>query len=222
MRHFIYPIIAFTLFLITGCSSPLSDTPISDPGLITPNIILKHVDGDFGISNHVTTRLTDKNGAYIELMEGEAKVNNEKMEFHMTCYQRDMDIKPEAEYTFSIILSDSAEYPFTVTTPAFFKKVKYPSKVKKNTGFEISWNSEGSYETQVIFSIRDTTNSLETVFEEYTYENHVFVDPDNFTQGDIEEGMITLYRTSKGKMPDGFNGGNIDAICIFERTVKIK
>ncbi len=219
MKKLIYFFGALVLF--ASCSSPLSDTPVSDPGLVTPNIILQHAEDDYGVSNKVNACLSDKNGAYIELLEGDIKVEGDLMEFGVTCYKRTIDVKENKDYQVVITLADSTAYPFTVTTPTFFKKVDYPGKVKKGEAFDVSWKGDGG-ETKVNFSVKDTASNWVIVFEEYVSGNSVTIDPDNFPGGDIDKGMLNLTRTTKGKMPSGFNGGSIVSKCTFEKTIKIK
>ncbi|MCB9195305.1 MAG: hypothetical protein H6598_03690 [Flavobacteriales bacterium] len=222
MKKLIYIVIMNLMLGLNSCSSPLSDTPVSDPGLITPNIIVVHTDDDYGISNTVRACLTDKNGAYIELLEGDVKVNDDLMEYSVSCYKRTIDVKEEENYEIVVTLADSTEYPFKVKTPAFFKKVDYPSKIKKNEVFDVSWKSNEEMETVVSFSVQDTTGSMIILYEELTSNSYVTVDPDNFPKYDIKSGTLTLYRKIQGSMPDGFSGGSIESRCIFERTIKIK
>ncbi|CAG5080919.1 hypothetical protein [Parvicella tangerina] len=221
MKTLIYLFAGVTISL-SSCSSPLSDTPVSDPGLVTPHIVINHKDGDYGIANKVSTCLMDKNGAYIELLEGDVKVNGDLMEFGMTCYKRTIDVQENTVYKVVLTLADSAKYPFKVTTPHFFKKVDYPGKVKKGKAFEVSWKSEGNEQTTVNFSVQDTSDNWITLYEEITDQSMVTISPDNYPKGDISKGSITLYRSVNGKMPNGFNGGSVKANCIFERSIKIK
>lgn len=222
MKNFLHLIVFAAALILFGCSSPLSDTPVSDPGLVTPTIVLEHIEDDYGISNKVNACLTDKNGAYIELLEGNIKVDDELMEFGISCYKRTIDLKELKDYNVVVTLADSAEYPFHITTPSYFKKVDFPSKVKKSESFEVSWKSDQTEETKVAFSVQDSSSNYIIIFEEYTTSNSITIDPDNFPKGDITKGMITLSRTSNGSVPEGFNGGSCTARCIFEKTIKIK
>lgn len=222
MKNLIITFFIAIALINSSCSSPLSDTPISDPGLITPTIHVTHTDDDGGVYDKVSACLTDKNGAFIELMEGDIKVEGDLMEFAVTCYKRTITIKENQHYNVIITLADSAEYPFSVISPYYLKKVDYPGKVSKNESFEISWTSTGKGETQVVFSVQDTSSKWVNIFSEFTSNNSITVTPDNFPGGDINNGLITLTRTNSGDMPSGFNGGRIQAHCIFERSIKIK
>ncbi|MCB9198597.1 MAG: hypothetical protein H6600_09060 [Flavobacteriales bacterium] len=216
------PSLFLLAIIINSCSSPLSDLPISDPGLVTPYIQVIYSDGEFGVASKISTCLNDKNGAYIELMEGNVAVNGDQMEYSMTCYKRTKNIDELTDYTVTITLADSTEYPSKVKSPAFFKKVDYPGKIAPNESFDISWSSNLDQETQVKFDVLDTAGIWVTIFNESTNQNMITVDPDNYPKGDISEGMITISRTNNGELADGFNGGEIISICVFERKIKIK
>lgn len=219
MRKLIFA--TLLILSLSQCSSPLSDTPVSDPMLITPTILLQHIDDDYGMSNKASACLTDKNGAYIELMQGKVEVQGDRMEFAMTCYVRTIEIKPQNSYNVTITLADSTEYPCNITTPAYFKKVKFPEKISLDSSFDISWKTKSEGDTKINFSVQDSTKNWITIFEEFTTENSINISPDNYPKGDINNGIITLTKTTSGDMPSGFNGGSIAAQCIFQRTIKI-
>lgn len=214
---------ALATFLLNSCSSPLSDLPISDPGLITPVMKITHLDVEDGVSSHSSVCLMDKNGAYIELKEGFVSLNDQTMNHHISCYSGSIDAKELKEYEFNITLADSVAYISTVVMPSFFKKVKYPSKIKPEETFEVSWQSDANNEeTSVSFSVQDSTGQWINIFTETTLENITNIDPDNYPAWNFSKGKISLSKTRKGEMVDRFNGGSVTAVCIFERIVHIK
>jgi hypothetical protein len=208
--------------LMASCSSPLSDIAISDPNLITPIIKVEFNNTEDGKNSVINTCLTDKNGAYIELKEGEVAVNGKIMNTTLACYNSNMNVDSEKKYTITVTLADSAKYDNTVTTPAFFEKVNYPNKIDKGEGFNVDWSDNYNEETMVIFEIKDSSGFWTKIYENEVDDNRDYVSKIDYPAYDVSEGKITLQRIEKGTIADGFNGGKMEAKVTYERFIKIR
>ncbi len=206
------------------CSSPLSDVAISDPNLVTPEFTLKSFNTDNGVSSSISVCLRDKNGAFIQLKEGKVMVNQQDLNFKFSCYGSDLIVSSGKKYQFDVVLADSNAYPADVIVPSFFEKVKIPSKIKPTESISVSWdNNDFKGVTKVVYEVKDTSNFWIPLFEEDVQNaSSILIDAIEYPKYEITEGKIMLSRVAKGKVSDKFNGGKIDAIVIYERTLKVK
>lgn len=220
MKNYLYILAAVLTF--TRCSSPLSDIAISDPSVITPNINLSISNTDYGVSSNVNIALNDKNGAFIELKEGNVTLNGKETSYSMTSYSNNMNLEEGMDCKVVITLADSTEYDNSVKMPAVFNKVDYPSKISQGDSFEVSWKDNYSGVSTVKFEIKDTSNLWITVFESDVTDSEVLIKNIDYPKFDISEGKINLSRKKKGSIAEGFSGGKINATTSYDRLITIK
>ena len=215
-------IIVLLSLICLSCSSPLSDIAISDPGLISPHIKVEFSNTETGIHSMINACLNDKNGAYIELLEGKVTLNGELMSDQMNCYSSSAKVDPLKEYKIEVTLADSMVYLSTVTSPAFFEKVIIPNKIGQGESFDVEWADNSDNETLVTFEVKDSSNNWIKLFDNEVDYYNAFIDDLDYPDYPITEGKLTLTRIEKGKLADGFNGGSIAAKVTYERLIKIK
>ncbi len=213
-----------SIILMCQCSSPLSDVAISDPNLVTPEFVLRSTNTDYGISSSISVCLRDKNGAYIKLKEGKVMVNQQDMDFKISCYGSNLSVSSGKKYKFDVVLADSNAYAADVVVPSFFEKVKIPSKINQSENISVSWeNNYSNSTTKVVFEIKDTSNFWRPLFEEdVNNTSSITIQNIDYPDYKVSEGKITLSRIVSGNVSNEFSGGNIDAYVIYERTLKIK
>ncbi len=220
MKNYLYLIIS--TILLSNCSSPLSDIAISDPSVIYPNIKLSISNTDYGVNSSTNITLSDKNGAFIELKEGEVTINDAPTTYSMTTYSNNASLEEATDYEINITLADSASYLCTVTMPSTFKKVKYPSKIKQGENIEVKWKNNYVGISKVVFEIKDSSSNWISVFEKDITDNEIILKDIDYPNYSISEGKLKLSRHLKGKLADGFGGGGIGAYTTYDRIITIK
>lgn len=219
MKNYILILVVIVAF--TSCSSPLSDVAISDPSVIYPNIKLSISNTDYGTNSTTSIALNDKNGAFIELKEGEVTLNDSPTTFSMTTYSNNSSLTEGTDYNINITLADSVSYLNTVTMPSTFRKVKYPSKIKQGENIEVTWKDNYDGISKVEFEIKDSTDQWITIFEQDINDNEIILEID-YPKYSISEGKLKLSRYLQGNLADGFGGGGIRAYTTYDRIITIK
>ena len=147
------------ILLLLGCEqeSPLSNTEISDPSLLTVRLTVKKIKTQStGSSNYVfQAELLDRKARYIELLNGHVYLNGIKMFSQQVPYENvtryrlytdAIKFRLDSLYTFTIVLSDGASYSSSVRTPA--TDMFTTTAMLRNDSIVFSWagNAEDSIE----------------------------------------------------------------------------
>ncbi len=132
-----------------SCQSPLSNTDITDPSTLQPQIqVIKSTDSTGSMYNY-RADIYDRQSRYVELKDGGVSVNGEQLilvrsllgsyyltDDHIVKYQFN------TKYNFIVTLSDGSQYTASVTTPStelsnFFA----PSEQVKTQNMRVSWTN---------------------------------------------------------------------------------
>ena len=157
-----------------SCQSPLSNTDITDPSSLQPQIqVIKDTDSTGSIYNY-RADLYDQHSRYVELKDGGINVNGEQLilvrgvlgsyyltDDHIVKYQLN------TKYNFIITLSDHSQYTASVTTPsAELSNFGVPTEQDSTQSMKVSWvnpdTSATMYLTLVIYFKTDTSAGFQS------------------------------------------------------------
>ncbi len=143
-------LLLFVTLIAGGCDSPLSDVELNDPGVLTVRAWLKRGTSHGLLTEHqIRLRITDKNNASVELLDGEVLVNELAMDFSGILIGYELNewqtmVAADSVYVFDIVLSDSAHYPSSITSqPNLLEFTEFPTSMILGDDLTFGWNGEG-------------------------------------------------------------------------------
>jgi hypothetical protein len=151
-RLFLLALLPFAL-LLQSCNkeSPLSNTEITDPSILTAQFtISKNKKQSTGSSDYTfQASILDKKDRYVEILNGNVFLNGIKMNPQRAPYENvtryflytdKIKFKLDSLYTFTVVLSDGASYSSSIRTPA----TDMISTVANSAGDSISFTWVGN------------------------------------------------------------------------------
>jgi len=157
-----------------SCQSPLSNTDITDPSTLEPQIqVIKYTDSTGSLYNY-RADIYDQQARYIELKGGGVSVNGEQLilvrsllgsyyltDDHIIKYQLN------TKYNFIITLSDGSQYASSVTTPSTeLSNFVVPSEQAKTQIMRVSWTNPDTSATMylilAIYFNTDTSSGVQS------------------------------------------------------------
>ncbi len=224
MNKLHYPLIIIAALAHWSCQSPLSNTDITDPSMIQPQIqVLMETDSS-GTKYYYRADIYDRQLRYVELMNGTVQVNGEQLilvrdvlgsyyltDDHLIKYQLN------TQYNFTVTLSDKSQYTASVKTPlAALSNFVVPSEQVKTQSLSLSWvNPDTSATMYLMLAISfktDTSIGLESrkVPISNTSLGTFDLQPSEFTssQGVSTALDITLHSEDLGKIDPRFYAGS--------------
>lgn len=127
MKNKLLTIIMFGMVGLS-CSSPLSDTNVTDPSLLEPELVIsKSIDALGARTVQYTADILDKNSNLVTLQNGNVKVDGFAMNLRAYVFGgEEYDLLGESEvkfvldttFTFALTLSDGSQYYGTVKSQA--------------------------------------------------------------------------------------------------------
>lgn len=149
MKRILTLIAAGISAILCSCESPLSDTEITNPGLLAPVISVERTQSKDGTIEHeYTCYLYDKSLQLVQLKNGSVSVNGAPMPHKKgllgSYYSTTASSVPYAlstKYTFTITLADQKGYTASVTTQdALLNNFTAPSEVVHTNAMQVSWS----------------------------------------------------------------------------------
>lgn len=235
MKKFV-PLFFAPIFLL-GCkgNSALSDVEVTDPGLISPEIVLsEHVNENGRKNTNLVVFLNDKNNDGINLLKGGVTLNNTPLsvqtEMGGAPYYTLGNVKiiPNTKYSFMVTLADDQSYPCVVTSPkGSISGLSVPEYHNMNKPLKITWNKfrpdQGSdvrltiscdeaQETEVTLSSQDARNG------HYTFSSGTLR---SINEGERSDCIVTLTSSVSGKVDPKFNGGSVQIVHSVSKQVTL-
>jgi len=221
MKKFIALLVA--PIMLFGCkeNSSLSDVELTNPKLISPEIILsKHVN-EFGRGETgLVVYLNDKNNNSIDLLKGGVDLNNTPLgvhtEFGGAPYYTlsNIELIPKRKYGFNIRLADDKSYPCFVNSPdGTLKDLNAPEYHNIHEPLIISWDKINPKNSQFTLEIKSSEVSRQYPLKPGIVRSGQHVISANFLSELCSENrtdvVLTLSSVTMGKTDPRFNGGSI-------------
>ncbi|NUN70368.1 MAG: hypothetical protein HUU02_11720 [Bacteroidetes bacterium] len=149
MKRTLSSILTIIAFILSGCESPLSDTEITDPGLIAPDVqVTRYVSHNGTVSTEYLCGFFDKSAQRVQLKNGSVTVNGVTMSHakdllgsYYKADPRNVPYSVNTQYVFTITLADNKQYDGVVTTQkSLLNDFSVPTSVSKSSAFQISWS----------------------------------------------------------------------------------
>ena len=235
MKKFI-PLI-FASILLSGCkgNSALSDVEISDPKLISPEIVLHDHVNKLGRRNtNLVVFLNDKNDDSIDLLKGGVSLNNTSLSVQTETggapYYTLGNVKviPNTKYSFLVTLADDKPYACVVTSPKeTLSGLSVPEYHNMNSPLKITWNKfspdrrsdflltishDDVQQEEISLSSRDVRNG------HYTISSGILR---GINEGKRSDCIITLTSSVSGKVDPKFNGGSVKIVHSISKQVTL-
>jgi len=212
---------AITLFF-SNCDSPLSDTEITDPGVLQPHFVVERALLDNGtVLGALQATILDKNLASVQLKNGLVKVNGQQMSITeilniSTYHIPSATVNLNTDYNFEVVLANGQRYTGMVKTqPKTFTSVTVPSNSSVDSDLTISWQDVYVHDALTI-SLNLTSPAGTVPGETFTLtpaqmEAGSFVIPkSNFaTPAGITSATITLTGAKYGTIDSEFRSGSV-------------
>jgi hypothetical protein len=210
-------------FLIIGCkeNSALSDVELTNPKLISPEIILsKHVN-EFGRDETgLVVYLNDKNNNSIDLLKGGVDLNKTPLGVHgemggAPYYTlSNIELIPKRKYAFNIRLADDKSYPCFVNSPdRALTGLNVPEYHNINEPLMISWDKINPKNSQYSLEIKNNVASRHYSLRPSIVQGGKHIISANVLNELCGEGrtdlVLTLSSVTMGKTDPRFNGGSI-------------
>jgi len=216
--------------MLFGCkeNSALSDVELTNPKLISPEIILSKHENERGRSNtSLVVYLNDKNNNSIDLLKGGVDLNNTPLgvqaEMCGAPYYTlgNIELVPKRKYIFNIRLADDRVYPCSIYSPEkTLEKMNVPEYHNMDSPLVVSWSNRNEDNTHYSLEIRNETLWEEIELSHQQAQKGKYVIPadllyyiNNEQNGDIS---VTLKSCTYGRVDPKFNGGSIkimESIC---------
>ncbi len=219
------------LFILLGliglsCSSPLSDTNVTDPSLLQPQLTVSKTLNNGARSVEYTAVIFDKNSNLVTLKDGGVKINGIVMDTAKTLFGgQDYQLLGESgvkfalstSYTFTITLSDGSNYYGTVKSQSTdLYEFDAPATQSRKQNMTVTWKDtdpNAQMYIQMIYDFRTDSSggSGEQTFtipnpssKSYSINSSYF----NTTQGTIYEVDLTLISEVRGTIDSHFRSGS--------------
>ena len=209
--------------MLIGCkeNSALSDVELTNPNLISPEIILsKHVN-EFGRGEtDLVVYLNDKNNNSIDLLKGGVDLNNTPLGVHAELggapyYTLDnIELIPKRKYGFNIRLADDKSYPCFVNSPdQALTDLSAPEYHNIHRPLLVSWGETNPKNSQYTLEIKSSEISRQYTLKPGVVRSGEHVISANFLSELCNESrtdvVLTLSSVTNGKTDPRFNGGSI-------------
>jgi len=216
----------FLLILLSliglSCSSPLSDTNVTDPSLLQPQLaVSKTMDNGARVIEY-TADIYDKNHNLVTLQNGSVKINGYSMneranilggeEYYLTG-ESEVKFILDTTYTFTLTLSDGTQYNGTVKSQsADLYEFDAPSTQSHTQNMTVTWKDtdpKARMYIQMVYDFRTDTSSGSGI-QTFTISNpssgSYTINASNFTtsQGEIYEVDLTLVSEISGTIDSRF------------------
>ncbi len=153
MKTLLASVIILSTAVILSCESPLSDTQVTDPGILQPVVqVTRDIQSNGTLSYSYRCDVYDKNTYFVELKDGGVKLNGESLllvhDLLGPYYLTDNLHVPYSlatKYTFTITLADQSSYEAVVTTPKLdFIEFVAPEVQSSKLPMHVSWGAADS------------------------------------------------------------------------------
>ncbi len=154
--------LAIMAAIVSTCTSPLSDVPVSEPSVLRAAAVAER---DISASNIASTffqlALRDKHEQWVHLKEGDVTVGGLPMSYNsfLGSYVRNDVVLPNATYTFVVTLSDGSRYTCTVRTSKDLNELTVPSSYDRTGYFTVSWKEVDGSTTAMLTVAGDSTSA---------------------------------------------------------------
>lgn len=238
-----YQLFALILLGIIGlsCSSPLSDTNVTDPSLLEPVLLVtKSIDSTGARTVQYTADIYDKNMNLVTLQNGSVKINNFAMneranilggEEYYLSGESEVQFAPSTNYSFTLTLSDGNQYNGTVKSQSTdLTEFNTPTTQSHTQNMPLTWKNTDPNATmsiQMLYKFRtDTSGGSGTktfAISNPSTESYTVNSSDlTTTQGTIYEVDLTLVSEVRGTIDSHFRPGSYVASDLeITRTVTI-
>ncbi len=240
MKRILTFIAASIAVILCGCESPLSDTEITNPGLLAPVITVERTQSkDGSIEHDYTCYLYDKSIQLVQLKSGSVSVNGIPMPHkkgllgsYYSTTSASLPYALSTKYTFTITLADQKGYTASVTTQdALLNNFTAPSEVARTNAMQISWSgndpkAELSIEIYSHYRTDSSTGSqLKTFALPVNGGNTYQIPPSQYLadMGTTSTVELVLNSEIEGTIDSRFkNGRKIKSVQRIGRSVSIR
>jgi hypothetical protein len=230
---------AALLLTLAGCRqrSVLSDVELTDPSLLSPDVVLERTTGADGkAETTVHAYALDKNGDAVEIKNGGVTLNGEALAvdykmvnnvpFYRPANPRKATLEPGTTYRFEFELSDGKRYACEIVSQRrALTRLEAPSPHPKDKPMTIRWrdDSDDDYLTLEIETTvkRDNVETIEhdEVPIPQDARGEYEIPAAYFDDANARSAELTLISLKPGEVADEFGGG--DATARFKATATI-
>jgi hypothetical protein len=207
---------------------------ITDPSVLQPHFTVQRtLLTSGGTSETIQTVIFDKNLAYVEIKNGQLKVNGQVMRLNTvlgipTYSLTSPSVNVNTPYTFEIVLPDGNSYSGTVTTAAkTFVSLSAPATSNAQSDLEISWQEiylHDEMEISLIFTTATgtVTGPVIPLAQDQVMDGSFTIPKSNFaTPTGITSVLITLTGKENGTTDPKFrNGSEAKALISIQKSVE--
>ncbi len=220
---------AFIFLGIIGlsCSSPLSDTNVTDPSLLEPVLVVtKSIDSGGARTVEYTADIYDKNLNLVTLQNGSVKIDNFAMneradifggEEYYISGESEVKFALSTTYSFTLTLSDGSQYNGTVKSQSEdLTEFNTPTSQSHTQNMPLTWTDTDPNATMSIqmlykFSTDTSTGSgTKTIAISNPSSGSYTIGSSDLTtsQGKIYEVDLTLISEIRGTIDSHFRSGS--------------
>jgi len=220
---------SFILFGIVGisCSSPLSDTNVTDPSLLEPALMVsKAIDSTGAIIVQYTGDLYDKNFNLVTLQNGSVKINGYQMNLRTNLFggqeyylsdQSKVKFDTSTTYTFTLTLSDGTPYYGTVVSQSKdLTEFNTPTTQSRTQNMPLTWNGidpNATMSIQMIYKFRTAASKDTSGMKTFSIPSgsggyYTIGSSDLSTPQGIYEVDLTLISKKPGEIDSHFRSGS--------------
>lgn len=233
---------AALLLTIAGCRqrSVLSDVELTDPSLISPDVLLERTTGADGkIETTVHAYALDKNGDAVEIKNGGVTLNGERLAvdyetvnnvpFYRPANPRTAELSADETYRFEFELSDGKRYACEVAAQRrALTRLEAPSRHPKDKPMTIRWrdDSDDDYLTLEIETTVKRDDVETTEYDEIPIpqdaRGEYEIPAAYFDKANVRSAELTLISNKPGEVAKEFGGGEATARFAAEATVVLE
>lgn len=240
MKRVIFASILLSLAGLS-CSSPLSDTNVTDPSLLEPVlVVMKSINSSGARSVLYTAGIYDKNLNLVTLQNGSVKIDGFQMNERANLFggehyflQGESEVKfaLDSTYTFTITLSDGSKYYGEVTSQSDdLTEFDAPSSQSRTQPVNVNWKAtdpNAAMSIELVYKYSTDTSSgggTQTISIPDPSTGQYSISPDMFTtdKGTTNEVDLTLVSEVTGTIDPAFRAGS-STVCelTIQRDVKL-
>ncbi len=241
MKSILLCAIAALSVAVSSCSSPLSDTNVTDPSLLEPRLaIRKAITTSGAITIEYLADIYDKNLNLVTLQNGNVRIGNYQMnqranllggiEYYLTG-ESEVSFSLNKTYSFTLTLSDGSTYNGSVTSQTDdLVRFDVPSIQSRTQSINVTWSStDPNAEMWIQMATRYKTDSSQGVaYQTLRIANPAAqsytITPSQFStaEGTAYEVDLTLVSEMKGTIDPRFRSGS-GTVCdmSIDRVVKL-
>jgi len=218
-----------------SCSSPLSDTNVTDPSLLAPDMqVVKSMSGGARTVTY-EVNIYDKNSNLVTLQNGNVKVNTYQMnvksnifggEYYYLGGESEVKFQLSTKYTFAVYLSDGSEYDGSVTSQSKdLTSFTVPATQDHTQNMSVSWTDTdpaAKMYISMVYTLRtdtSTTTGVKTISIPNPSSGSFVIDKSQFAiqGGTLTSADFTLVSEIDGTVDSRFRGGS-SVECLVEYT----